>query len=224
MKFFNNSVRLGGVALATVLLTSAFSAPAADLVSYRAKPLGNKVRIDGAANIHEWTMEGTLIGGHFDIPADLILDSAAGDVVGAGDGKVAAMAEVAIPVTSLKNGNWEGMNEVMLDAMKAADFPRIEFKLTELTIKKPHAPNTPIACDSKGLLVIKGTTNAISMPVTIETLEKKRLKISATGIAIKMTDYKIAPPVKAGIFKTEDEVKIKFEWIVGLPQKAAEAK
>ncbi len=224
MKFASHSICIRFAAAAAMVISFATSAGADEVLRYRAKPVGNTVRIDGSANVHNWDMEGTLIGGFLEIPSTVLLDSTQGDVAGAGDGKIAAKAEVSIPVNSVKNSDYDGMNEVMLQAMNAKDYPRIVFALSELTFKKPHAPNTPIEADSKGTLSINGITNAIAFPVKIESVDKTKLKISATDILVKMTDFKVPPPVKLGIFTTKPEVKIKFEWVVGLPAKAAETK
>ena len=206
------------------LLVLGVSARAADFVRYKAKPVGSSVRIDGAANIHDWEMEGSLISGYLDVPAGVTLDSSLAAIAGASDGKVMAQAEVAIPVTSILNTKYSGMSEVMQQAMNAADHPRIQYHLTEMTLKQPHAAATPFQFDTKGELTVNGVTNKVSFPVSIENADKGKLKISATGIPIKMPDYGVKPPVKAGIFITEPDVKISFTWIVGLGAKSTEGK
>jgi len=108
--------------------------------------------------------------------------------------------------------------------MHATDFPSIKYQATEMTLKQPHTAGTPFQFDTKGELSIDGVTNAIAMPVSIETIDKGKLKVTASGIPVKMTDFKIKPPTKMGLFVTDPDVKISFEWVVGLPAKAAEAK
>ena len=182
-------------------------------------PVGSKVRIDGEANVHSWTMEGKIIAGTFDVPASVTLDSAQAAVAGAADGKVAAQGTVSIPVTSLQSGT-QGMDEVMQEAMDAPNHPRIEYKLSEMTLKQPHAAGSPLQFDTKGDLTINGVTKTISMPISIETADKGKLKISASAVNINMTDYKVPPPVKLGIFTTKPDVKISFDWVVGVSSKA----
>ena len=211
------------VALAGCILFMA-TVRAEDYVRYKASPLGSSVHLDGSANIHDWTMDGTIIGGWLDLPAGVVLDSAQAAVGGAADGKIAAHAEVGIPVTSIKNVTWEGMNEVMQATMNATNFPRIVYKLSEMTLKQPHTAGTPFQFDTTGELAINGVTNKISMPVSIETVDKSQLKIIATKIPVNMTDYKVQPPVTAGVFTTKPEVKITFTWIVKLLAKPAESK
>jgi polyisoprenoid-binding protein YceI len=207
--------------VAICLVSLAVAARAEDAIRYKAKPLGSVVHIDGAANIHEWKMEGTLIGGYLEVPAGVMLDSSQAALAGAPDGKVKATAEVTIPVTSIKNGKYEGMDEVMEDAMDAKEFPAIKFHLQDMTLKQPHAAGTPFQFDVAGELAIKGVTNKVSFPISIENADKGKLKITAAAIPVKMTDYGIKPPVKFGVFVTEPDVKISFTWSVGLPAKAA---
>lgn len=203
-------------ALGCLLTTTALS-HAEDWVRYRARALGNKVLIEGTSSIHDWTMDGQLIGGSLEVPKGVDLDSRQANPPGLNAGKVEAHAEVSIPVTSIKNSEHEGMSETMQDAMKAADFPRIQYHLTEMTLKGPHTANTPLEFDTKGDLIVAGVTNQISMPVRIETLDDTKLKISGS-VPMKMTDYKIKPPVKLGVFRTADPIKISFEWVVGKPK------
>jgi len=191
---------------------------AAEMVRYKARPVGSKVVIAGTANIHDWTMEGTLISGFVEIPAEVQFDQSKAALSGAKNGKVDARAEVSIPVTSM-SGNWTGMNEPYQDAMNATAHPRIEFRLNELSVKEPHAVATPFQFEAKGQLSFNGVTNVITTPVSIENLDKGQLKIVGK-VPLKMTDFKVKPPVKAGVFRTGDEVVISFEWVVGLPKAA----
>jgi polyisoprenoid-binding protein YceI len=136
--------------------------------------------------------------------------------------KLAAHAEVSIPVNSVQSGT-DGMDSVMQQAMDAKDYPRIVYSLTELTFKGPHTPNTPFQFEAKGELSLNGVTNKITMPVTIENADKKKLKITGSA-PLKMTDFKVPPPVKLGIFTTVDAVTITFEWILTRHDKTAGAK
>src|ERR1041385_2685125 len=96
--------------LKTILLILGATAQAAEMVRYRAKPLGSKVVIAGTANIHDWTMDGELVNGFMEVPADVQFDQSKTTLPGVKDQKVDARVEVSIPVTSM-NGSWSGMNE-----------------------------------------------------------------------------------------------------------------
>jgi len=211
---------LPSLALAAVLSGAFLVTPlcAQDGAHYRAFPVGNKVHIAGSSNIHDWTMDGTIIAGSFELPAGVELDSTQAAIGGLKDNDIAAHAEVSIPVNSMQSGT-DGMDSVMQQAMDAKDYPRIVYKLTGLTFKGPHTANTPFQFEAKGELSLNGVTNKITMPVTIENSDKKKLKISGS-IPLKMTDFKVPPPVKFGVFTTVPEVKISFEWLVSRREKA----
>ena len=75
-------------------------------------------------------------------------------------GKLAAKATVFIPVRSLKSGK-KRMDEVMHAAMNAKKHSKIEFTLSEITVKA--AKGTLSQCDSKGTLKINGKIRPISI-------------------------------------------------------------
>lgn len=195
---------------------------AADGTVYKSSPLGNKVRIAGSSNIHDWTMDGTLIGGSFILPEGVELDSTQAAITGLKGDKLDARADVAIPVNSMQSGT-DGMDSVMQQAMNAKDHPRIQYHLTELVSKGSHTAGTPFQFEAKGELSLNGVTNKITMPVTIENEAKNKLKISGST-PLKMSDFKVPPPVKFGVFTTVDDVKISFDWLVVRRDKPAEAK
>jgi hypothetical protein len=222
MKNSTSFAKLGCVTAILSLAAFCASTRADDMVRYKARPGASSVRIDGDSSVHRWDMEGSIIGGYIEIPAKISLDSTVGDIPGiSADGKIPIHAETQIPVSDYKNAHYDGMTEVMQEAMGAKDFPYIEYHLTEITLKQPHAANMPFQFTATGSLSLHGVTNKISMPVTIESVDKTKLKIIGKDIPINMVDYGIKPPVKAAIFTTKPDVNISFEWIVGLPKPAA---
>ena len=183
---------------------------------------GSKIRIEGTSNIHDWQVEGSLIGGYLEAGPGFPLEP--GQAVT--PGKVPARAEAFIPVRGLKSVEKDGkpysdmMDKVMYEHLKVADDPkaRIAYYLTEVVLKEPAKSNgAPYLFDSRGQLVVAGVTNEISMPVNVLPLGEKKLRISGS-IKVKMTDFKVEPPCPAlavGLIKTGDEVKLIFEWNVG---------
>ncbi len=196
-------------------LMLAASLNAQEAARYRASPIGSKVTIEGTSTIHDWTMTGPNIAGFLEVPAGVVLDPAKEGLAGITGNKLTARADVSIPVTSMQSGH-EGMDAVMQNAMDAKTYPRIQYHLTEMVLKTPHAAGTPLEFDTKGDLVVAGVTNAISMPVRIEPGDKSKLKVIGS-VPLKMTDFKIKPPVKLGVFRTADEIKIVFEWVISPP-------
>jgi hypothetical protein len=201
---------------------------AADSVTVYSARSGSKMRIEGTSNIHDWQVQGGLVGGHLDVGPGFPTEP--GQAVK--PGKIEAKAEVFIPIMSLKSVEKSGapysdaMDNVMCEHLKSVDFPKIVYHLTEFVLKEaPKDKESPYVFDTKGELMVAGVTNTISMPVSITVMPDKKLK--ATGaITLKMTDYKVEPPSPKGLgllIKTGDEVKIIFEWILA-PKAPAPAK
>mgnify|MGYP001169544219 FL=1 len=170
--------------------------------TYKSK-FGSSVKIDGDSSVHKWKVESKLIGGTLEVNA-----AALGK-----PGKLDAKATVFIPVRSLKSGK-KRMDEVMHAAMNAKKHSKIEFTLSEITVKA--AKGTLSQCDSKGTLKINGKTRPISMPITVS---RAGGKLTVKGnITVKMTDFDIKPPspkLPSGNIVTKDEVKITFSWVTG---------
>jgi polyisoprenoid-binding protein YceI len=199
--------------LTSALFLTCASASADTVARYKAVPNAAKVKIDGTSTIHDWIMEGTIIGGWFDFDPAYPLDPAAEKPA---DLTPKPSAEVSIPVQSIKSGK-KRMDEVMLEAMKQPEFPKITFKLAEMTPKTTDRKSgTPITFNAKGDLTIAGVTRKIEMPVTVEKLDDGKLKVVGST-PLKMTDYGIKPPaptIALGLIKVGDDIKVSFEWVV----------
>jgi polyisoprenoid-binding protein YceI len=180
---------------------------AADAVRYEGRP-GSKLKIDGTSTVHDWTVEGGIIGGFMEFDSSAPLDPSKASV----DLKVTPKVEVNIPVRSLKSGK-KLMDEVMHDAMKVKDHQTIKYVLKEMKAKD-RKPGDPFQFDTKGDLTVAGVTKPIDMVVTMQPEGNKMKSIGVTEL--KMTDFGIKPPSPAvglGLIKTGDQVKISFEWV-----------
>lgn len=210
---------LGNSATFAILLALATAASAADTVRLDPMP-GSKMRIEGTSSVHDWQVEGKLIGGHVEAGAGFPLEP--GQAVT--PGKVDATVEAFIPVRSLASIEKDGkpystsMDDIMYGKLLQPTHPRITYRLNELTLTAtPKNPGDPYVFDSKGELVVAGVTNTISMPVSVTPLGNKKVKIAGTT-TVKMTQFDIKPPAPAialGLIKTGDDVKLIFEWMVG---------
>ena len=208
------------IRMAAVWTAFSTSLLAADSTARFDSQPGSKVRIEGTSSVHDWQVEGKLIGGFLEAGAGFPVEP--GQVVS--PGKVEAKADAFIPVRSLKSIEKDGrpysdsMDDIMHGKLLQAENPRILYHLEELTLKEtPKSPDAPYIFDSKGDLVVAGVTNKISMPVNVTPLSGKKLKISG-ATTVKMTEFGIKPPAPAvalGLIKTGDEVKLSFEWMVG---------
>src|SRR5206468_5635271 len=111
------------------------------------------------------------------------------------------------------------MDDKMYEAMKQPKFPKIQYRLTELTLKEtPKSAEGPYNFDSKGELAVSGVTNKVAFPVTMTRSGKTMKTTGATNV--KMTSFGIEPPGLVVLIHTGDDVKITFDWVTG----AAEAK
>lgn len=203
--------------IALVLLASLSVLAADQSTKYYARS-GSKMRIEGTSTIHDWQVEGTLIGGYFEVGPGFPTEPGQA----ATPGKVNAHAEPFIMVRTLKSIEKDGkpysdrMDEVMYEHLKVQQNPKISFHLTDLTLKEPaKSKDTPFLFEAKGQVSVAGVTNDITMPVSVLPLGDKKLKISGKT-SLKMTDFKVEPPNPLGLgIKTGDDIKIIFDWMVG---------
>lgn len=194
------------VALALVTTVSAQT-----MTKFEAQP-GSKVKIEGTSTVHDWTVDGGIIGGSLELDSKFTSDPTK-----AAPGKIAAKVEATIPVRSVKSGK-KSMDDIMHAAMKQPLFPKIEYHLTELTLKEtPKSADGPYTFDSKGELSLAGVTNKVAFPVTM-TRTDKSMKTTGTT-SVKMTSFGIQPPapkIALGLITTGDDVKLTFEWNTGV--------
>jgi len=102
--------------------------------------------------------------------------------------------------------------------MKSEQYPKIVFHVRDLELKEaPKSKDAPYLFESKGDLMVAGSTNKVSFPVNVLPMPDKRIKISGST-KLKMTDYKIEPPSPKipglSMIKTADEVSLSFDWMV----------
>ena len=210
------------MAVGSLAMTCLLGMQAQEMTRYVAAPGKSKVRIDGTSTIHDWTVESQLIGGYIELDSSFPTDPAQKP---AAPGKLNAKVDVNIAVRQLKSGK-KPMDEVMYQAMKQQDHPRIQYRLTEMALQEvPQTAGAPLQFATKGELTVSGVTNKISMPVTMDRIDKTHLKFTGTA-PLKMTAFGIVPPSPTGTFgliSTGDDVKITFEWLTAVPAKPAAA-
>ena len=198
------------------------AAAAGPLVRYAAisrAGLTNLVRIEGTSSVHDWQVEGRLIGGSAQFGPGFPSQPGAAVQPGVVDAKVSAF----IPVRSLKSVEKDGrpysdaMDEIMYSKLLAPTHARITYTLTSLTLKdKPSQTTEPFQYEAVGNLCVAGVTNVITMPVAVSPAPDGRVQF-AGSVKTKMTDFKIEPPSPSlgGVsIKTGDEVTLKFVWWV----------
>ncbi|MGO8930738.1 MAG: YceI family protein [Limisphaerales bacterium] len=209
--------------IALLMLATAALQAADQTITYIGRP-GSKMRIEGTANIIHptWQIESPIIGGLLEVGPGFPTEPGQA----ATPGKIEASGKAFISVRSLKSVEADGthysdrMDEVTYEHLKEEQFKRIDYKLTELTLKEaPKTKDAPYVFDSTGDLTVAGVTKTIKMPVNIlPVLDPKEKKLEITGnITVKMTDFKVDPVdinLVVGHIKTGDEVKLVFKWIL----------
>jgi hypothetical protein len=214
----------GGATQGTATAPPATTGPstlAGALVRYAATAapgLTNLVRIEGTSTVHDWQVEGRMIGGSAEFPPGFPPPPGTEPSTGPIDAKATAF----IPVRSLKSYEKDGrpysdaMDEIMYGKLLAETNKRIIFTLISLA-HKPQAGNTNAVYqyEAIGNLAVAGVTNSVTMPVMITSGPGG--KVQVTGwVKAKMTDFKITPPspsLPGGIsIKTGDDVTLRFNW------------
>jgi polyisoprenoid-binding protein YceI len=172
-------------------------------------PAGSNVKMEGTSTIHDWTVQSTNVGGFIEADSDFP-ESAIKDPKAA-----SPSVQVSIPVSTLKSYA-EAMDEVMQDHLDMDKYPRIEYRLIQLKPKSAPGATGPLLFDAVGALTVSGTTRTNTMPVTIERVDKTRIKV-AGSTPLKMTDFDVVPPAPRilgmPVIKTGDDIKISFEWL-----------
>jgi hypothetical protein len=206
----------------TLALAWTLSLQAAETIRYEAQPTGSEMKLDGDSTVHKWTCISKIIGGAFEVEPAWEKDLTLKSVTCLGAGKTPPVCEVRVPVRTLKSQVSVGastMDNRMMAEMKAKEFPAIIYKLTEMTIKGDvPASGSPVTFDTTGLLIVSGSTNKVSFPVTMERVAAGSLKF--TGILeTKMTACGVKPPefTVLGVgMKAADPIKLTWTWLVAL--------
>jgi len=191
------------------LLWGALSLPAAEWTRYTAKP-GSSVEIAGTSTIHDWAVTTKLVGGFLELGPNFPVDPSQK----AKPGKVDAKCETVILVGAIKSGK-KAMDEVMYDTMSQKKFPKITYKLQEISLKEEPKTGSPLTFDSVGVLNVAGVNKTNAMVITMEPKDDGQIVVKGST-KLKMTDFGMKPPapsVGLGLIKTGDDVDIKFEWV-----------
>ncbi|MCX6906119.1 MAG: YceI family protein [Verrucomicrobia bacterium] len=204
--------------IGSLALCLGFSLQAADTIKYEALPTGSEMKLDGDSTAHKWHCIGKIIGGSFEVEAAWQKDLSLKSVTCLGAGKTPPKCEISIPVRTLKSQVAVAsttMDNRMYAELKAKEFPRIEYKLTEMTVKgEVPASGSPVTFDTKGTLVVAGATNKVSFPITMERVGDSGLKF--TGVMeTTMKNLGVTPPeftIMGVGLKTANEIKMTWTW------------
>jgi len=204
---------------------AALSLRAADGMTTLSARSGSKMRIEGTSPVHDWQAESKLIGGSLEVGPNFPI--VPGQEVK--PGKIEVHGKAFISVRSLlsveKNGTHykDKMDEAMWEKLKLNEHPNIYYFPSEMSLKEaPKGKDAPYLFDSKGDVVVAGVTNSVSMPVNVLPMADNKIKISGV-LPTKMSNFNIQPVFLLGTFKTGDDIKLLFDWVVAPAKPAAAA-
>ena len=122
------------------------------------------------------------------------------------DGRLAetAKASVTVDARTLDTGDADRDAEMHEKHLESGKHPEMKFELWSI---KMTGANT---MDMSGTLEIHGTKKAVTIPCEVKLRHDKYAWVKGE-IKAKMTDFGIEPPVKAGVIKVDDEIRVWFE-------------
>jgi len=177
-----------GFIVAIALTASAFTL--GDQTAFKSVA-GSHIVVKGTSNLHDWSMTATNLTceGTFTLKDDQLQDITA--------------LTFTLPVQSLKSKE-DLMNTRAYKALKAEQFNKVTFKLSDATV----LPQQKVI-KANGNLSIAGVTKQVSLQ-TNYTVNGNELNCKGTKV-IKMSDFNIkAPSFMMGALKTGDEVSIEI--------------
>ena len=155
------------------------------------------MKINGTSTLHDW-----------EAPAKTL--SANGDLTLAnGDLQAIASLSVVCQSKSIQSTKGESMDEKIYDALKADDFPTINFTLSKVKSITKTAEGWTV--ETTGNLTIAGSTQAIDM--TVKAVLKADGQIVFSGKkAIKLSQFNIErPSAMLGVIKCGDDITLTFD-------------
>jgi hypothetical protein len=173
----------------------------------------NFVRIEGSSSVHDWQVQGSLIGGMAQFPPGFPeLESAAGT------NPIQAKVSAFVPVRSLSSVEPSGarysdtMDNIMYRKLRADTFSRIVFMLSSLSPASESGP--PFVFSASGRIAVAGVTNTLMFPLEVWPLPDDRLQFKG-DLLLKLSDFKInplAPGLAGSVIRTADDIQVRFSW------------
>jgi polyisoprenoid-binding protein YceI len=184
--------------------------PAAVIVGAWTQAAGNltiapetRLWVEGTSTVRDWKCEATRVQGAVTFQGELgtaLEDLRAIDAV-----------VINVPVAELdcKNGT---MNNHMRKALKAAENPVINFRMTSRELAP--GPDGALTVTLNGLLLLAGAEKEISMTATAAQNSSGQYAVTGSH-ELKMTEWGVKPPsLMLGTMRVRDNVVVKFEIVL----------
>jgi polyisoprenoid-binding protein YceI len=164
----------------------------------------SKIWIEGTSNVHDWKMEAK------QIDAQIELDAAG---LAAAPAKMLKSVKLTIPVKALKSEH-DKMDENARKALKADKNPDIIYTLTSVT-EVTSDTKDGFTLKAAGTLNLAGVENAVTAEIVATRMADGTIKATGT-VPVKMTAFQVKPPTAMlGTIRCGDEVKVRFDLVVG---------
>lgn len=153
---------------------------------------GSTIRVDGASNRSDWSVEATSFSGSFNVV----------------DG-VPESGSLIVPVADMKSGRSLIMDRLMHSTFEAETNPDITFALESVEPAEEEGWWL-----MNGQLQMAGTTHPVSVRLQQQGQAGRTLRYTGSH-ELKMTDFNMKPPTAMfGSLHTRDEVTIQFELLL----------
>lgn len=161
----------------------------------------SRLWIDGTSTVRSFTCR----AGQLEADVETTSFAPAADVV-AGN-KAIGNVRVRVPAARLDCGN-STMNEHMLKALKAAEYPTIGFRLSTYELV-PITDSVQVTLT--GELELGGQTKTVEMKTMASAVDGAVLRVAGSH-AIRMSEFGLkAPKLMMGALKVSDRVVVGFE-------------
>lgn len=191
-------IPLIGIALIAVAAMNANAQARATLAP------ASKMWIEGTSNVHDWKMEAT------QIDAQIELDAAG---LAAAPAQMLKSVKLTIAAKALKSEH-DKMDENARKALKADKNPEIIYMLKAIEAVTAETKDG-FTLKAAGTLTIAGVENAVTADIVATRQADGTIKATGT-VPVKMTAFQMKPPTAMlGAIRCGDEVKVKFDLVVG---------
>jgi polyisoprenoid-binding protein YceI len=196
-----------GLAIALVASTGALQAQSVRL----AVAPDSKLTVEGGSNLHDWHCQATSMDAQIEADEAILKTAPAPSLL--------KKVSVKVPVRGIKCGSGK-MEDNLYKALKANDAPQISYSLGSFEVQPGE--NDSYTLKTVGSLTIAGTEKTVNMDVTTKRLPDGTLRAQGE-LPLLLTDFGVKPPTALfGTLRTNNEIKIKFDILVG-PQTVSAA-
>lgn len=160
----------------------------------------SKALIKGSSTLHDWESKITKIEGKGSFQTKDNVLVALKDV------------EIKIDVKGIKSKEGKKMDDKTYETFKSDKNPSIVYTFENAAVKM--GASNAVTVEASGKLSMAGTTQSVSLTANGTMLANGDLQLS-TSKKIKMTDYKMEPPVMMlGTLKVGNEVTVSFDFVL----------